>query len=330
MATFVKRGDKWRAQINLNGKRPSASFPTKREAMAWAGRMEEEILNGAYGRTLRKTLKELMERYRDEVCPSKRTGKREATRVDYFIRTEPELMNKWLSDLTVADFAGLRDRRLKTTSAETVRRDFNTLSAAINHAIREWEWLKTNPLTNVRRPPPGQPRERRITNDEVEMICVALRYENDQPLDMVAQRCAAAFLFALETAMRASEILTLKSSDINWEGSVAKLHMTKNGTSRFVPLSTRAMHILKQLPKASDSKTLFALSSSSLDANFRKALLLTPIKDLHFHDSRHEAITRLAKRLDVLDLARMTGHRNINELLTYYNESAESIAKLLT
>jgi len=55
----------------------------------------------------------------------------------------------------------------------------------------------------------------------------------------------------------------------------------------------------------------------------------TKIKDLTFHDTRHEAITRLAKKLDVLDLARMVGHRDIKQLLTYYNKSAKEIASQL-
>ena len=51
--------------------------------------------------------------------------------------------------------------------------------------------------------------------------------------------------------------------------------------------------------------------------------------DLHFHDTRHEGITRLAAVLGVLELARAVGHRDLRMLQTYYNESAEDIAKKL-
>jgi integrase len=59
---------------------------------------------------------------------------------------------------------------------------------------------------------------------------------------------------------------------------------------------------------------------------FRKYRKKSGIEDMTFHDSRHEAITRLAKKLHVLDLARMTGHKDIKKLMIYYNESAEDIA----
>ncbi|WP_282433170.1 tyrosine-type recombinase/integrase [Massilia oculi] len=66
-----------------------------------------------------------------------------------------------------------------------------------------------------------------------------------------------------------------------------------------------------------------------LDALFRKAKKAAGIEGLTFHDTRHEAITRLAQKLDVLDLARMVGHTNINQLRTYYNPTAEDIASRL-
>ncbi len=53
------------------------------------------------------------------------------------------------------------------------------------------------------------------------------------------------------------------------------------------------------------------------------------MKDLHFHDLRHLAITRLAKKLPILDLARMVGHKDLRMLQIYYNESAEAIAQML-
>jgi integrase len=44
-----------------------------------------------------------------------------------------------------------------------------------------------------------------------------------------------------------------------------------------------------------------------------------------FHDARASALTRMSKKLDVLTLARVSGHRNINQLMTYYRETAAEI-----
>jgi len=65
------------------------------------------------------------------------------------------------------------------------------------------------------------------------------------------------------------------------------------------------------------------------DALFRKAVGRAGIQDLHFHDSRHEAITRLSKKMDVLDLARTVGTRDLKTLMTYYERSAADLAKQL-
>lgn len=125
--------------------------------------------------------------------------------------------------------------------------------------------------------------------------------------------------------MRASEICTLTRA--NASGAVAHLLMTKNGTPRSVALSPVAQSIVKQLPRNSDA--VFDLRTSQIDALFRKAKARALIADLHFHDTRHETITRLAGKLDVLDLARMLGIRDLRILMVYYNAKPAEIAERL-
>lgn len=98
---------------------------------------------------------------------------------------------------------------------------------------------------------------------------------------------------------------------------------------RYAPLPAEALRILKQVPCEEGTASVFRLSAENLDALFRKAKARTLIGDLHFHDTRHEAITRLAKRLDVLDLARMVGIRDLRILMVYYNATATEIARRL-
>jgi integrase len=126
--------------------------------------------------------------------------------------------------------------------------------------------------------------------------------------------------------MRAGEIMRLRPNDINIEKRFARLPMTKNGTSRDVPLSSEAIRLIEALPK---SDPIFGLDSAILDALWRKLRDRAAVSDLRFHDSRHEAITRLARKLDVLDLARMVGHRDLKMLMIYYNATAEELAKRL-
>jgi integrase len=66
------------------------------------------------------------------------------------------------------------------------------------------------------------------------------------------------------------------------------------------------------------------------DALFRKAKARALIKDLHFHDTRREALTRLAKKFDVMELARISGHRDLRILQNvYYAPTVEDLAKKL-
>lgn len=330
MATIYKRGNSWRVQVAMKGIRRNGTFDTKLAAQIWAAEQEKEILAGVRGEIPDKTFGQLLERYQKEISPRKRSGKREATRIDWFIREEPVCQVK-LVDLRSHHFAEMRDRRLDEVCGETIRRDFNLLSAALNTAVKEWGWLKENPLTNVRRPPEGKGRDRRPSAEETELLLHVMGYRRDYPCETVAQRVAAAYLFAIETAMRAGEICSLDDLQVDLQRRVARLEETKNGDARDVPLSLEAVAILKQLQPWKRGDKIFRLTPGSLDANFRKYRDRAAIEDLHFHDTRHEAITRLVriKKLAVLPLARMTGHRNINELMTYYNETAEEIAQQL-
>lgn len=126
--------------------------------------------------------------------------------------------------------------------------------------------------------------------------------------------------------MRAGEIAGLEWDRVDLDRRVALLTHTKNGRPREVPLSTRAVELIRALPELDPA---FGLSSRQLDVLFRKLRDRPGVKGLTFHDSRHAAITALSTKLDVLALARMVGHKDLRQLREYYNECAEELAKRL-
>jgi integrase len=315
MATFRKRGNSWRVEVKHNGARKSATFRTKTQASTWAIKTEAELCSGIKA-VADKTLGDLLERYAREVSIRKRGHKWENDRINLFKR-DPVSQIK-LPVLGPSDLAEWRDRRLNTVSPGSVRREWNLLNHAINVAIREWEWLQKNPLKNLSKPSPPPSRDRRISQDEIDQIIYAAGTDYSNKIS----RVGAAFLFAIETGMRAGEIAGLRPEHIDLELRVAHLPLTKNGTARDVPLSGGAISILKEV---SD----FDLTSEQISSLFRKIKSRTLIKDLTFHDTRHEAITRLSKKLDVLDLARMVGIRDLKILMVYYNATASEIAERL-
>ena len=144
---------------------------------------------------------------------------------------------------------------------------------------------------------------------------------------MRTARAFHAFLFAMETATRAGEIVGLEWDRIDLDARVAHLPITKNGQARDVPLSSEAVRLLQALPRLSP---VFGLTSRQLDALWRKLRDRAAVEGLTFHDSRAAALTKLSHKLDVLALARVSGHRDINMLIrVYYRESAADLAKRL-
>lgn len=320
MPTYRQRGATWRAELYKDGRRESATFPTKRQAVAWATQREQEL---AGARLPEHTLAEALRRFGTEVSSGRKGERWELARLGLLER-DP-LAGRVLELIRKTDIAELRDRRLQSVSKATVRREMNLLISVLEQCAGEWGWLRANPARGVKRPPSPPPRRRRIAADEIERVTLALGL-TDLECETAGQRTALAFLFALETAMRAGEILGLTWADVG--ARTAKLPDTKNGDARVVPLSARARELLQALPRLED-RPCFDLLSGTRDALFRRAVVAAEVQNLHFHDSRAEAIWRLSKKLDVMELARMIGHRDIRSLMHYYEADPEELADRL-
>lgn len=318
VATISRDGNRWRAQIRRRGLTPiSASFETKARAQAWATQQEAEILAGKRGEYPNKTLADALDKYLAEESTKKAGLRWEKIRIEAFKRAT--MAQKRVSALTEADVAAWRNERLKAVSGATVRREMGLLGAILDACRREWKWCATNPVQDVRKPPGSPPRRAGVPTTATTALSPMLCGPS-------GKQVLRAFLLAIETAMRKGEILSLRWDQIS--GSVAFLPRTKNGDARSVALSQAALAILEQ-QRGLDPEMVFTVDSASADALFRKAVKKAGIADLHFHDSRSEAITRLSKKLDVLELARQVGHRDLKSLMHYYHASAEDMAKKL-
>jgi integrase len=135
---------------------------------------------------------------------------------------------------------------------------------------------------------------------------------------------------AIESAMRQGELLALTWADLELQKRVAKLRDTKNGEARDVPLSTRAVEIIRALPRQLDaSSPLFPLSKDQIIRVFRQACNDAGIANLHFHDLRHEAVSRICELLPMHEAMRVSGHKTPAMLMRYYHPKAEDLARKL-
>lgn len=327
MASIGRYRGGHRAQVFVRGRRKSKTFRTLREAQAWAG-AEEKNLAAPAGE--RHTVRQLIEEYAEKVMCKKGGGAHEERQAKAFLRNFPGLAAKKLSDVDTPDMAEWRDARLKKVSAATVLRTLNWLRHAFRLAREEWKWMTNNPLEGMRIPPKPASRDRRVSPAEVRRLCHNLGYRAGRAPQTKNQEVALAFMVGLRSAMRAGEILSLGKGTLDLRRRVASVaHKTQHltGRPRLVPLTRHAVRLLRPV---ADREKCFTITSATLDALFRKARDRLLIKDLHFHDSRAEALTRLARKVDLLTLSKISGHKDLKLLgETYYRETAEQIAARL-
>lgn len=332
MATVTKSATGWRVQIRKKGIYKSGTFRTKAEAQMWANKIESEINAGTYSNIPDITFADLIDKYIKEITVHKKSKREETLRLTRL--AEMDIGKIKLTALTEQDFIAWRDERLSKVKPASVIREWNTLSHLLNTAVKDWKYLKVNYLSHISKPKDPPPRTRRYSDEEIARLTFVSGYdENHMPLT-VQSRVGAAMLFAIETAMRAGEICKATWQDFNPTKRLLFIPQSKNGHSRTVPLSSKAIAIIERLAtiRTADDDRIFQLNSASLDAMFRQLKERAGLADadLHFHDTRREALSRLSKKVEVLTLAKISGHRDLKILLnTYYAPDMAEIADLL-
>ena len=322
MATIQKRGDRqWQAKIRKKGYPSQAkTFSTKAEAQKWSRLIESEMDRGIFISTSeaeQTTLAELFERYNKEVLPTKKGIRR--------VQSSMNTINSYIGHYSIATItpkvlAALRDERLKSVSGSTVRKDLLLINRVLKHAQKEWEiYLPMgNPVESIKVPPESKGRDRRLEQgEEVRLLNAANEYEGE--ILQIIQ-------FAIETGMRRTEIHNLQWNGINLKKRTATLLDTKNGDDRTVPLSTKAVSIIKSFPRHINGR-VFTMMPDSITQAFERVCKLAEIEGLRFHDLRHEATSRFFEMgLSIMEVSAITGHKDLSMLKRYTHLKAEDLA----
>jgi integrase len=362
MASFQQRGNRVRAVIRIKGQPTEIKpFRSLEDAQAWATKREEELrgvalgspvgtsgslreaLNGSMGTNALPsstaypmTLGEALERYRDEVSPTKKGAKREQEQIRLWLRTP--LASRPLAAITTTDLVEWRRAEEatpvpggKSRSPDTVRRRLVLLSAVYGYARSEWAMPDLmNPVQGVKKPKARRGREVSLSPEEREVLWETLRSPRRSIYIYYIVRLASL------TAMRQGELLIVTWDQ--WRGRVIRLEDTKNGERRNVPLSSEALKILREWHGTCGSPSkgrIFPVSSNAIIQAFIKVIKAvrkanSSFPHVTFHDLRHIAATDLSKKLsNVLELSAVTGHRSIQVLKRYYNPDAEDLAAKL-
>ncbi len=234
--------------------------------------------------------------------------------------------------------AQYRDDRLAAgKSADTVRLELSLLSHLFTIAIKEWRLgLIYNPVMNIRKPPPGQGRNRRLSADEEKTLLEACDNYSNPMLGWIVRT-------ALHTGMRAGEITSLRRDQVDIARRVVRLTDTKNGSARTVPLTREAEKVLSMAlsnPARPDCDTdLIFCGEPGRDGQrrayefrmaWKKIIKDTKITNLRFHDLRHEAVSRLVEAgLGDQEVASISGHKSMQMLKRYTHLRAEDLVERL-
>lgn len=325
--------------FDVCGPKPSDLNAAVRHAEKWARMIESEMDRGVFApRTESEstTLVECLDRYAREITPHKKGAAAELSKIAV-LKGHP-ITKRLMANIRGADVAQYRDDRLKVVGPATVIRELAVISHVFNVARREWGMENlANPVQVVRKPKLPKGRERRLLPGEMDAIMATS--ESDE--------LRAILLLELETAMRRSELAGLRWQELHLKQRYLHLRDTKNGDSRSVPLSSKAVSLLTNLPRRLDGR-LWKMRPDSITQAFERArtrarsLYEEKCKEneqppdgeflmgLRFHDLRHEATSRLfEKGLNPVEAAAVTGHKDLRMLKRYTHLNPTVLARKL-
>lgn len=285
------------------------------------------------GPSERLTLKDALDRYLKEVSVTK-SVKTQRGETGTAKRLTAKLGKYSLAAITPDIVAKYRDERTEEgMKPNTVRIELALLSHLFTTAIQEWRLgLTYNPVANIRKPSPGEGRDRRLSPEEEAKLLEAANNYSNPMLGWIVRA-------ALATGMRSNEIVSLRRSQVDSQRRVVRLANTKNGSARTVPLTLEAKKIFEEAlanpvrpidcdlvffgEPGRDKKTRSPYAFNKIFGTIKKDLGMA---DLHFHDLRHEAISRLVEAgLSDQKVAAISGHKTMQMLKRYTHLRAEDL-----
>lgn len=344
MATTTKTpSGTWKAIIRKVGwPTTSKTFRTKRDADDWARRTEDEMVRGVFiqrAASERLTLDDALDRYLKEVSPTKSafTQRGEACKAK---QLKAKLGKYSLAAITPDLVADYRDKRLEEgKKPNTVRLELALLGHLFTVSIQEWRTgLAYNPVANIRKPSPGQGRDRRLSGaEETKLIEAVSKYSNPM-LGWIVRA-------ALATGMRSTELVSLRRSQVDLQRRIVRLASTdtKSGDARTVPMTLDAKKVFEEAlanPVRPIDCDLVFFGEPGRDGKTRRPYAFNKIfgeikaeigmADLHFHDLRHEAVSRLVEAgLSDQKVSAISGHRSMQMLKRYTHLRAEDMVSEL-
>lgn len=337
MASILKIGSSWRAQIRRKGHKPiTDTFPTKAAAQQWARKIETDIDAKRYqdGRDLdRIFLKDVIDRYKEEIAAEKPFGKNKVAVLAYLKTQFGELSLAEVTDDVLTKH--VRDRRKGGASGVTINIELTYLGGILKTARELWKIpVSVEPVKTARAnmghlkiSTRSKERDRRPTEAEIKLLCEHFDKHSKLPMRDIIQ-------FAIGSAMRLSEITGLRWADLNEQDKTIIIRDRKHprekvGNDQEVPLLGDTFAIVKRQPEPIEpDSVIFPVLAKTISSIFPRACNTLKIVDLHFHDFRHEGVSRLFEQgKSIMEVSMISGHRSLDMLKRYTNLRAVDLSK---
>ncbi len=236
------------------------------------------------------------------------------------LRREP--IERWRAD------------RLAAVSGATVNKELARLKHLLNRAVA-WGYVRDNPARAVTKAKEAPGRVRYLARDELDLLlngraeCVNA---SDGRTWTVRREPAPALkvyiVAALQTGARRGELLHLRWSDVDMNARTLTFRHTKNGDARSIPLTDtlRAALLALPRPRDADAPVLPQRSPQALSRAFGYLVKRLGLKDLRFHDLRHDAASTLTMAgVSQRGVMAMLGHRDPRMTIRYQHLSPEHL-----
>jgi integrase len=317
---IYRRGRIWHMTFFCRGKRYRKSTETTNRNLAQRiyDRLKSEIAEGKWFEKLPGELKnfgEMMDKYETEHVSQKAS----ARQYKGYIRN----LRSFFKDIPLLEITPslINDYKLKRRNdgvgPASINRELAVLRNAFNKALREWGWVRDNPVTRIpmEKEPPGR-----------------VRYLTDEEFGKLLRACPEwlrpIILTARHTGLRKENILSMKWNQVDLSRRVITIERTKNGERLGLPINETLLELFKKLSKVryigsehvfyhpparkkSAKGTFNGRRYYEVKTAFQNALKEAGIKDFRFHDLRHCFASALVQRgADLYEVQRLLGHKS--------------------
>jgi integrase len=316
---LYKRGKVWWMRFTYRGKQIFKSTETedKKQAQRIFDKVKFEIAEGKwFEKKPEHSFKEMMDRYLKEHVSQKESARAYEGYVSNLLAFFGE--DVLISEMTPSMISGFKmKRRRDGVKSGTINRDLAILKNCFNIAMKQWEWVDSNPATRIpmEKEPPG--RVRFLTEEEFERL-----------YNVCPEWLKPVVLTARHTGMRKENILSLKWNQVDLFRRVISLEQTKNNERLCIPINDTLMEVLKKLAKVRHIKSQYVFFHPNaqkrnakgtfngkryyeVKTSFQKALKEAGIENFRFHDLRHCFASELVQRgVDLYLVQRLLGHKS--------------------